>query len=66
MSDGWLHAGADHSRAPSGVLLQQAVAKGERSKWVGASGYRIIKKVTWGDLWPASFQQYAHSIKERS
>ncbi len=61
----WLFAGPAEHPHLSGALLQQAVAKGERRKWLGSAGYRLIKKMTWGDLWPASFQKYANKVKER-
>lgn len=60
------YAGPPQSPNMSGVLLQQAVAKSERKKWIGTSGYKMIKKMAWGDLWPSSFQKYAHSVKERA
>lgn len=58
-------AGPTQNPQASGALLQQAVSKGERKKYLGPSGYRLAKKLTWGDLWPASFERFAHKIKER-
>lgn len=44
----------DHSR---GVLLRQVVARSQRGGLVGPQGYRLGRKLRWGDLWPLPYQR---------
>ena len=38
-----------------GVLVKQIITKGD-SERLGVPGYRLARKIRWGDLWPAPFQ----------
>jgi ribosomal protein RSM22 (predicted rRNA methylase) len=50
----------DVDRSPSGgILLQQTISGADKKGWLGPAGYRLARKVRWGDLWPAYLQDRA-------
>ena len=41
------------------LRCQQVVGKVDRSSWLGSGGYRLVRKLRWGDLWPLPYQKQA-------
>ena len=46
-----------------GHLVRQIIATTDKRTWLGAGGYRLVRKSRWGDLWPKYYQDYALTQK---
>lgn len=46
-----------------GQLVRQVVATADKKTWLGAGGYRLVRKSRWGDLWPKYYQDFALTHK---
>ena len=41
----------------------QVVGKEDKRSWLGSAGYRLVRKLRWGDLWPLPYQESANTTK---
>lgn len=39
----------------------QVIGKDEKRGWLGNAGYRLVRKLRWGDLWPLPYQLQANT-----